>query len=59
MRTNRKPPPPKPSPRNRIAALVLLLLAAVLGFFVYERLGMRMGGSPSSLRSPYATEDAK
>ncbi len=57
MRTNRKPPPPKPSSRNRIAALVLLLLAAVLGFFVYERLGMRMGGSPSSLRSTYATED--
>ncbi len=57
MRTNRKPPPPKAFSRNRIAALVLLLLAAVLGYFVYERLGMRMGGSPSSLRSPYATED--
>ncbi len=55
MRTNRNRP--KASSRNLVAVLVLLVLAAVLGFFVYERVGMRMGGSPSSLRSRYATEE--
>ena len=58
MRTNPRRKPSKTSWRNRVAALVLLLLAAVLGFFVYERVGMRMGGSPSSLRSRYETEEA-
>ncbi len=57
MRTYRNRNRPKASSRNRVAVLVLLLLAAVLGFFVYERLGIRMGGSPSSLRSAYATEE--
>jgi tetratricopeptide (TPR) repeat protein len=44
--------------RNLLGLLVLSVLAAVLGYFVYERVGMRMGGSPSSLRSAYPSEEA-
>jgi hypothetical protein len=43
--------------RNRAGILVLSLLAAVLGVFLYLRTGMRMGGAPSSLRSDYSTEE--
>jgi hypothetical protein len=44
--------------RNLLGLLVLSVLAAVLGYFVYERAGMRMGGSPSSLRSAHPSEEA-
>jgi tetratricopeptide (TPR) repeat protein len=47
----------RPSSRNRASLIVLLLLAALLGYFVYQRLGMRMGGAPSSLRSEYSSEE--
>jgi tetratricopeptide (TPR) repeat protein len=46
------------STRKRLEVLALVALAAVLGYFVSQRIGMRMGGSPSSLTSRFESEDA-
>jgi hypothetical protein len=43
--------------RKRIEIAVLVLLAVVLGFYVRDRLGMRMGGTTSSLESELETEE--
>ncbi len=48
----------KATTRDRIGLLVLSVLVLVLGYFAYQRVGMRMGGSPSPLRSAYPTEEA-
>lgn len=43
--------------RRLVEILVLLVLAGVLGFYVYDRLGSRMGGTPAPLDSQFATEE--
>jgi tetratricopeptide (TPR) repeat protein len=45
------------STRKRIELAVLALLAVVLGAYVYDRIGIRMGGTPSSFQSSYASEE--
>src|SRR5574342_1098239 len=48
---------PRMSTRKRVEVIVLLALAVALGYFAYERIGMRMGGNPSPLISPFESEE--
>jgi len=43
--------------RKRIEIAILAVLAVVLGFYVHDRMGMRMGGVPSPIQSTLATEE--
>ena len=43
--------------RSLVGIILLLVLGGVLGFYVYDRVGSRMGGTPASLKSRFATEE--
>lgn len=43
--------------KKRVEVAALVVCALLLGYYAYERIGLRMGGTPSSLLSDYATEE--
>lgn len=43
--------------KKTIEIALLLGLVGLLGYYVYQRTGMRMGGTPSSIQSRFASEE--
>ena len=43
--------------KQRIQITVLLLLVGALAYFGYQRIGIRMGGTPSSIQSEFRSEE--
>ena len=43
--------------KQKIPIGVLLLLVGALAYFGYQRIGIRMGGTPSSIQSEFRSEE--